>query len=114
MNADKPVLVTGATGFVGSAVARQLVAAGHDVRVLVRNGADMSNLDGVAVEACTGDLTDAASLRAAVQGCRGLFHVAANYRLWTRNPDAMYAVNVDATRALLLAAAAAGVERIVY
>lgn len=114
MSATDTLLVTGATGFVGSAVARQLVTAGYSVRALVRIGADMRNLDGVAVETCTGDLTDVASLRAAVRGCSGLFHVAANYRLWTRDPDAMYAVNVDGTRELLLAAADAGVERIVY
>lgn len=114
MNTSASILVTGATGFVGSAVARRLVAAGFDVRVLVRAGADMSNLDGVVVEPRQGDLTDPASLRAAVRGCRSVFHVAADYRLWTRKPEAMYAVNVDGTRALLLAAAAAGVERIVY
>lgn len=114
MSTTDTILVTGATGFIGSAVARHLVAAGHNVRVLVRTGADMRNLDGVAVETCTGDLTEVASLHAAVQGCRGLFHVAANYRLWTRDPQAMYAVNVDATRDLLRAAADAGVDRIVY
>lgn len=110
-----PVLVTGATGFVGSAVVRQLLAAGVAVKALVRPGADTGALAGLPeVEPRRGDLTDPASLRAAVRGCRGVFHVAADYRLWTRTPDAMYAVNVTGTRDLLLAAAAAGVERIVY
>lgn len=110
-----PALVTGATGFVGSAVVRQLATAGVDVRALVRAGADTGNLAGLPpVELRHGDLTDAASLRAAVRGCRGVFHVAADYRLWAPDPTAMYAVNVTGTRDLLLAAAEAGVERIVY
>lgn len=114
MSVPVPVLVTGATGFVGSAVARHLIAAGFAVKALVRTGADTSNLAGLPVELRRGDLTDAGSLRTAVRGCRGVFHVAADYRLWTRTPDTMYAVNVAGTRELLLAAAAAGVERIVY
>lgn len=114
MSTSGSVLVTGATGFVGSAVARQLVASGFDVKVLVRAGADMSNLSGLAVEPRQGDLTDPDSLRTAVQGCRGVFHVAADYRLWIRHPEHMYSVNVKGTRELLLAATAAGVERIVY
>ncbi len=109
-----PVLVTGATGFVGSAVARHLVEAGFTVKALMRATASTGNIAGVPVEPVRGDLSDPASLKAAVRGCRGLFHVAADYRLWTRDPDAMYAVNVDGTRELLLAAAEAGVERIVY
>lgn len=107
-------LVTGATGFVGAAVARRLVAAGHDVRVLVRAGADPRNLQGLPVAVATGDLTDAASLNEAVRGCRAVFHVAADYRLWVPKPEAMYRANVDGTRDLMAAAMKSGVERIVY
>ena len=108
------VLVTGATGFVGAAVARRLVAAGCEVRALVRANSDRRNLDGLPVTTVTGDLTDPASLDRALAGCRGLFHVAADYRLWVRDPGAMYRTNVEGTRAILLAAANAGVERTVY
>lgn len=108
------VLVTGATGFVGAAVARRLVAEGTAVRALVRPRSDRRNLDGLAVEVIEGDLTDRASLDRAMAGCEGLFHVAADYRLWVRDPDAMYRANVEGTRAILLAAAQAGVRRIVY
>jgi dihydroflavonol-4-reductase len=108
------VLVTGATGFVGAAVARRLTAAGCGVRVLVRAGSDRRNLAGLSVTTVTGDLTDRASLAPAVAGCEGLFHVAADYRLWVRDPAAMYRTNVEGTRAVLLAAADAGVRRMVY
>ncbi|MFQ5719345.1 MAG: hopanoid-associated sugar epimerase [Acidobacteriota bacterium] len=107
-------LVTGATGFVGAAVMRRLLAAGHDVRVLVRTGADRRNLAGHDVEVCEGDLTDRASLAAALAGCTALCHVAAIYRLWHPRPAEFYRVNVDGTRDLLVAAQAAGVDRIVY
>jgi len=108
------VLVTGATGFVGAAVARRLVGSGSDVRVLVRAGSDRRNLEGLPVDVVTGDLTDAASVARAVAGCRGVFHVAADYRLWVRDPAAMHRANVEGTRTILAAAADAGVERIVY
>jgi dihydroflavonol-4-reductase len=111
------VLVTGATGFVGAAVARRLIAAGHSVRVLVREGSDRRNLRGLPVTPVTADLTDLQSLERAVAGCTGLFHVAADYRMWVRDRAAraaMYRTNVDGTRALLLAAASAGVTRMVY
>ena len=108
------ILVTGATGFVGSAVARALAARGDDVRVLVRPGSDRRNLAEIAVTPVEGDLTDAASLARAVAGCRYLFHVAADYRIWVPDPAAMLRTNVAGTRALMLAAQAAGVERIVY
>jgi len=107
-------LITGATGFLGSAVLRRLVSEGHQVRALVRPGSDRRNLDDVAAETIEGDLTDAASLKRAVAGCSAVFHVAADYRLWTPDPDVAYRVNVDGTRALMLAALDAGVERIVY
>ena len=107
-------LVTGATGFVGSAVARRLLAAGHDVRVLARENSDHRNLDGLSVDIAVGDLTDRASLERAVRGCDALFHVAADYRLWVPRPADMYAANVDGTIHLMGAAASAGVTRIVY
>lgn len=108
------VLVTGATGFVGSAVARKLVGAGHDVRVLARASSNRQNVEGLALEVVVGDLTDRASLDAAMKGVTALFHVAADYRLWVPDPDRMYAINVEGTRNIMLAAAAAGVARIVY
>jgi dihydroflavonol-4-reductase len=107
-------LVTGATGFVGAAVARALLRDGWAVSALVRAGADHSNLNGLAVQCLTGDLADVASLERAVAGCQALFHVAAEYRLWTSEPQRLYRSNVDGTRNLLQAAARAGVERIVY
>jgi dihydroflavonol-4-reductase len=107
-------LVTGASGFVGSAVVRALLAAGHAVRVLVRPTSDPRNLRNLPVETRVGALEDRASLAAAVAGCRALFHVAADYRLWVRDPAAMRRANVDGTRDLMEAALAAGVARIVY
>jgi dihydroflavonol-4-reductase len=109
-----PSLVTGSSGFVGSAVARALLAAGHTVRVLVRPTSDLRNLRGLPVETRIGSLEDAASLAAAVAGCRALFHVAADYRLWVRDPAAMRRANVDGTRDLMTAALEARVERVVY
>jgi dihydroflavonol-4-reductase len=107
-------LITGASGFVGSAVLRQLLACGHPVRALVRPNSDRRNLAGLDVELVTGDLREPASLDRAVEGCDTLFHVAADYRLWVPEPGDMYETNVEGTRNLLLAAARAGVERIVY
>jgi dihydroflavonol-4-reductase len=107
-------LVTGATGFVGAAVARALVGQGLPVRVLARPRSDRRNLAGLNVEIAEGALEDAASLARAVAGCRYLFHVAADYRLWVPDPAAMFRANVDGTRALMAAALATGVERIVY
>jgi dihydroflavonol-4-reductase len=114
MNSSAPTLVTGATGFVGSAVARALAARGRDVRVLVRANSDRSNLKDLAAEPVIGDLTDPASLARAVAGCRYVFHVAADYRIWVPDPAGMLAANVDGTRTLMLEAQKAGVERIVY
>ena len=107
-------LVTGATGFVGSAVARALLRAGHEVRVLARPRSDRRNLAGLSVAIAEGSLEDAPSLASAVAGCCYLFHVAADYRLWVPDPPAMVRTNVEGTRALMQAALAAGVERIVY
>ena len=107
-------LVTGATGFVGSAVARVLLREGHPVRVLARPTSDRRNLAGLPVEIAVGSMEDAASLARAVAGCRYLFHVAADYRLWVPDPAAMHRANVEGTCALMEAAIAAGVERIVY
>jgi dihydroflavonol-4-reductase len=106
--------LTGATGFVGSAVARTLLARGHALRVLVRPGSNRANLAGLDVDLAEGDLTDAASLTRATAGCRYVLHVAADYRLWVPDPAAMERANVAGTVALLRAAHAAGVEKIVY
>lgn len=107
-------LVTGGTGFVGSAVVRALTAAGHRVRVLARPKSNRRNLAGLPVEIAEGTLEDAHSLAAAVAGCRYLFHVAADYRLWVPAPAEMYRVNVEGTGELMRAALDVGVERIVY
>ncbi len=106
--------MTGATGFVGSAVARALLARGHKLRLLVRPGSDRTNIAGLPAELAEGDLTDPASLARAAEGCRTLMHVAADYRLWVPDPEAMLRANVAGTRALLLAAQSRGVERMVY
>jgi dihydroflavonol-4-reductase len=107
-------LVTGATGFVGSHVARQLVSQGQAVRILVRRTSNVRVLEGLNVERVEGDLRDASSLERAMQGVRRVFHVAADYRLWTRRPEELYESNVEGTRHLLEAAGRAGVERVVY
>jgi dihydroflavonol-4-reductase len=107
-------LVTGATGFVGSAVARTLAARGHTLRLLVRPTSDRRNLAGVDAEVVTGDLTDTDSLIRAAAGCRYVLHVAADYRFWVPDPDAMLRANVDGALAMVRAAAQAGAERIVH
>jgi dihydroflavonol-4-reductase len=106
-------LVTGATGFVGAAVARALGCAGWQVRVLVRGASDRSNLQPLA-DVVEGDLADSSSLERALDGCAGLFHVAADYRLGARDPTQLYRTNVEGTRNILNAARSAGVPRIVY
>lgn len=112
---DAPLtLVTGATGFVGSAVARVFAARGHRLRLLTRPHSDRANLDGLGGEIVAGDLLDPPSLARAVQGCRYVAHVAADYRLWVPDPGPMNRANVEGSRALLRAARDAGVERIVY
>jgi dihydroflavonol-4-reductase len=108
------MLVTGATGFVGSAVVRTLLDAGQRVRALVRRTSRLDNLRGLEVETVVGDLCAPETLAAAVHGCRGVFHVAADYRMWVPHPSEIFATNVRGSRNLLLAAARAGVQRIVY
>src|SRR5215471_6753069 len=113
-NFGKSVLVTGATGFVGAAVARALIAAGRRVCALCRPNSNRRNISGLDLEIAEGSLEDGDSLTRAVASCGALYHVAADYRLWVRDPQAMYRANVDGTRALMTAALAAGVERVVY
>jgi dihydroflavonol-4-reductase len=114
MSSVGQALVTGARGFVGSAVAKALVEAGFPVRALVRPTSPRSHLDGVGVEFAEGDLRDAESVRRAMAGVRYVFHVAADYRLWARNPAEITEVNVAGTRTIMTEAQRAGVERIVY
>ena len=108
------VLVTGATGFIGSAVMRQLVAREIEVVTLVEPGADAANLGELEVKRVEGDVRDRSSVERAISGCRAVFHVAALYRFWSKDPNAFYAVNVEGTRNVLGAASEAGVERLVY
>lgn len=108
------VFVTGATGFLGSHVARVLAHQGAELRLLVRPTSNLKNLEGLKAETATGDLRDALSLEKAMSGCDTVFHVAADYRLWVRDPGEMYRSNVDGTRALLEAARKKGVRRVVY
>ncbi|MFO1080077.1 MAG: NAD-dependent epimerase/dehydratase family protein [Reyranellaceae bacterium] len=114
MKAGDPVLVTGASGFLGSAVARALARRGLRVRALVRPTSPRGNFAGLDCEIVAGDLTDRASLDAAMRGQRWLFHVAADYRLWAPDPTVIVRANVEGTRGLMQAALAAGVERIVH
>jgi dihydroflavonol-4-reductase len=108
----KPTLVTGATGFIGWHVARKLLERGDRVRALVRDPARLRELEDV--ERIQGDLRDPESLSRAVEGCGVVYHVAADYRLWTRDPEEMYRSNVEGTRHLLDAARRTGIERVVY
>ena len=107
----RPILVTGATGFIGWHVARKLVDRGHSVRALVRPRSHVSELG---LEIFNGDLRDPSSLERAVAGCGTVFHIAADYRLWVKNPDELFQSNVEGTRNLLAAAQQARVERVVY
>jgi dihydroflavonol-4-reductase len=107
-------LLTGATGFVGAAVARRLLQGGAALRLLTRPNSDRRNIAGLPAEIVEGDLTDPASLKRAVAGCEAVYHVAADYRLWAPRPDELYRANVDGTLALIRAAAAAGAKRILY
>jgi dihydroflavonol-4-reductase len=107
-------LVTGASGFIGGAVVRTLVAAGIEVRVTARPGNDLRHLTGLPMERVEADLRNKESLVRALQGCRQLYHVAAHYALWAKDPSIFYDVNVTGTRTLLEAAREAGIERTVY
>jgi dihydroflavonol-4-reductase len=107
----KPTLVTGATGFIGWHVARRLLLRGDRVRALARPSSRVRDLD---VDVVTGDLRDRESLDRAVSGCGAVFHVAADYRLWAKDPSELYRSNVEGTRNLLTAAREAGVEKVVY
>ncbi len=107
-------LVTGGTGFVGAHVVRALLARGDAVRCLVREGSDLSNLEDLEIERAVGDLRDEASLRAAMDGVAQLYHCAADYRLYCKDPEDLIRTNVDGTRAILSAAEDVGVERVVY
>ena len=109
-----PILITGATGFVGSAVLRALLAEGARARVLTRSASPRDNLQGLDCEILEGDITHRASVDAAMRGVRYVFHVAADYRLWAPQPEAVRHANVEGTRAVMEAALAAGAERIVY
>ncbi len=109
-----PVLVTGATGFVGSRLVRRLLDRGETVRCLVRKTSPGGNLEGLRVETVTGDLRDAESVSRAARGCRVVYHVAADYRLWSKDPQDLYRSNVEGTRNILQGVEQAGVERLVY
>src|SRR5271156_2262265 len=108
------VFVTGATGFVGHHVARELAAQGASLRLLVRKSSNLANLEGISGETHIGDLSDPASIAPALEGCDALMHVAADYRLWIPDPESMYRANVDGTRELLRLAREANVARFVY
>ncbi len=107
-------LVTGANGFIGSAVTRKLLEQGHEVTAMIRQGCDMRNLDQMDIEVRHADLTDRNAIGNAINGCDTVFHLAADYRLWVPDPEAMYRANVDGTRNLLLESAERDVKRIVY
>ena len=111
---NEKVLITGASGFVGSAVARKLIEAGFSVRALVRGTSPRAHLERLGLEFYEGDLRDRNSIDRAVAGMRYVFHVAADYRLWARDPREIFASNVEGTRILMEAAMRAGVERVVY
>lgn len=107
-------LITGATGFIGSAVARALHESGRDIRVLLRSERYIKNIEGIKYEIAKGDLTDQESLRRAMDGCDRVFHIAALYLMWTLKPELIFQTNVDGTRNVLTAAMDAGIERVVY
>ena len=106
--------ITGATGFVGSHVARALAAQGAELRLLVRPTSRLDNIADLRAETATGDLRNPESLKKAMVGCEFVFHVAADYRLWVRDPDQMYRSNVEGTRAIIQAAQESGVRRVIY
>jgi dihydroflavonol-4-reductase len=114
MNSEPDVFITGASGFVGSAVLRALVESGYTARALVRRNSPRAGLADCGVELAVGDLRDRESIRKAMVGCRYVFHVAADYRLWARDSSEIFASNVGGTRNVMEEAIRAGVERVVY
>src|SRR5260370_15149525 len=114
LSTSMKAFVTGATGSVGGTVARLLAVQGADLRLLTRSSSPTANIDALKAERVTGDLTDPESLKKGMQGCDFVFHVAADYRLWVRDPEQMYRANVEGTRALLQAAQQTSVRRVVY
>jgi len=114
MSQGSLVLVTGATGFVGSALVRAFLAAGYPVRALIRAASRRDNLMGLEIESVEGDICDRAAVARAMAGARYVAHAAADYRLWARDPEAMVRTNVEGTRTVMQAAVAAGIERVVY
>jgi dihydroflavonol-4-reductase len=112
--AEEFTFVTGATGFIGSHVVRLLLQRGDRVRILARNSSRKSNIEAFGCEIAIGDLKDLSSLHRCVQGCRFVYHVAADYRLWAKNPQDIYDNNVGGTRNLLSACCEAAVEKVVY
>ena len=107
-------LVTGSTGFLGSAILRELLDDGREVKVLVRKGTDTANIDGLDLEIAHGDLRDSASLQSALSDCDVLYHTAAYYSLWDRDQQLIYDINVEGTRKILQASKEKGLEKIVY
>ena len=114
MSNKEKILVTGASGFVGSAVARKLIEAGFSVRALVRRESPRAHLAGLDLDFFEGDLRDRKSIERPIAGMRYVFHVAADYRLWARDPGEIFACNVEGTRNLMEEAMRAGVERVIY
>ncbi len=112
--AEDLTFVTGATGFIGSHVVQLLLRRGDRVRILARNSSRKSNIEGLSCEVVIGDLKDSTSLLRCIQGCRRVYHVAADYRLWSRNPEEIYQNNVAGTRNLLSACCEARVEKVIY
>ncbi len=108
------ILITGGTGFVGSALVRELLADGHEVRILLRETSDTRNIDGLDLERVYGDIRDKESVRAALKGCDVLYHAAALYATWVPDSRVLYEINVEGTKNVLRAALEAGVERVIY
>ena len=108
------ILLTGATGFIGSAILRQLIQRGHNVRVLIRPNSNKKNLLGLDCEIFLGDLNDMSSIEPAIKKCQVLMHVAADYRLWALNPEELTTTNVDGTKNIMTAAINANVKKIIY
>jgi len=110
----RKILVTGGTGFVGSHLVRALIKRGEEVRCLARQSSRLDNLNALPVEIVYGDLRDAASLKTALENCQTLYHCAADYRLWAKDPQELYASNIEGTRNIMQTAFDAKVERVVY